>query len=511
MKNKNLYTFSSIIKISEIFILLICSAFLGYQSHAATVNLKTSGSLSANPNPNDTVYPLQLSLTAYEYANTFNVSCFGFKDGRIDLTVNGGTPPFTYQWSEGDTIKNIKDLPSGYYKVTVIDADSSIAEADITLTQPTPLKALTTEVTISKYPNGYNVSCINCFNGSLSVVVSGGSGEYVYYWRDDSLAGLNRTGLGAGNYFIDVKDTNKCSRGEEVRENIALIEPQKDGWSMAGNEGTDPYSQFIGTLDEKDLVFKTKNIEQLRLSPASNDSTNGKIKITGDADIRDNFAIGKNLLVGGSFKMDSLAGQGFKLDSLSNKSYKLVFADEEGNVVCKKPIPNISPSPCSYDQIGPIPWLTNGNVIGVNGTSILGTCDYKPIFFKTNGEHRMLITENGNVGIGTTSVPNDYKLAVYGKILSEEVVVLLHENWPDFVFEKNYILTPLAEVEDYLIKHKHLPNVPTATEVAKNGIALGETQAMLLQKIEELTLYMIELSKKNEELQKEVNEIKKIK
>ena len=217
-----------------------------------------AGSMPANPNPNDTVYPLQLILTAYEYANTFNVSCFGFKDGRIDLTVNGGTPPFTYQWSEGDTIKNIKDLPSGYYKVTVIDADSSIAEADITLTQPTPLKALTTEVTISKYPNGYNVSCINCFNGSLSVVVSGGSGEYVYYWRDDSLAGLNRTGLGAGNYFIDVKDTNKCSRGEEVRENIALIEPQKDGWSMAGNEGTDPYSQFIGTLDEKDLVFKTK-------------------------------------------------------------------------------------------------------------------------------------------------------------------------------------------------------------------------------------------------------------
>ncbi len=632
MKNKNLYTFLAINKISKILIILICCAFFSPLSNAANNNLIKAGSMSANPNPNDTVYPLQLSLTAYEYGNTFNVSCFGFKDGRIDLTVNGGTPPYTYQWSEGDTIEDIMNLPAGYYKVTVTDADSSIAEADITLTQPTPLKALTTEVTISKYPNGYNVSCINCFNGSLSVAVTGGSGEYIYSWVDDSLAGLSRTGLGAGNYIIDIRDTNVCSGGDEVKENIVLKEPPSEGWSMEGNANIST-SQFIGTTDVNDLVFKTNNVTQMQLTPLSNTGTR-KITLTGDGEINDNFSIGKNLLVGGSFKMDSLAGVGFLLDSVSTKSYKLLFADEEGNVVCKKPVPNSSPAPCNYDNFGPIPWLTNGNIIGDNGTSILGTCDYKPIYFRTNGEHRMIITETGNIGIGTnypqqklhvdgnavfignvcigttTStdklqigdgiesmtfgsalVPNagylvgyqgynahrssltsswlisngnvnsggaviatdvtgsimlipvkatgsgftltdaelierrvvligagsmnggnlvDAYMKVNGKIITKEVEVTL-TNWPDIVFEKNYILTPLAEIEKYINKYKHLPNIPSATEVAKNGVALGETQALLLQKIEELTLYMIELSKKNEALQKEVDLLKKAK
>ena len=498
--------------------ILICCAFFSQLSNATNNNLIMASSLPANPNPNDTVYPLQLSLMAYEYGNTFNVSCFGFKDGRIDLTVNGGTPPFTYQWSEGDTTKNIKDLPAGYYKVTVIDADSATSWAEITLTQPIPLDKLNADATLSIYPNGFNVSCINCFNGSINVIVTGGSGTYIYEWKDDGLATLNRTGLGAREYNLLIRDTNACSGGDAVNLDIALKEPPNNGWSMNGNANINA-NQFIGTTDESHLNFRTNNEMQMELLPTTI-TTPKKIKITGDADISDNFAIRKNLLVAGSFKMDSLVGQGFKLDSLSNKSYKLVFADEEGNVGTRNctPAPQFSPAPCQYSNNTPIPWLTNGNPIAENEPSILGTCTYKPIYFKTNGEHRMIITENGNVGIGTTDVPTDYKFAVFGKILSEEVVVLLHENWPDFVFEKNYILTPLAEVEDYLIKHKHLPNVPTATEVTKNGVALGETQVILLQKIEELTLYTIEinkqvelLKKKNEEMQKELNKLKETK
>ena len=67
--------------------------------------------------------------------------------------------------------------------------------------------------------------------------------------------------------------------------------------------------------------------------------------------------------------------------------------------------------------------------------------------------------------------------------------------WPDFVFDKNYQLPTLQEVEEHINKYKHLPDIPSETEVKENGVSLGEMQAKLLQKIEELTLYTIELNK----------------
>ena len=67
--------------------------------------------------------------------------------------------------------------------------------------------------------------------------------------------------------------------------------------------------------------------------------------------------------------------------------------------------------------------------------------------------------------------------------------------WPDFVFDKDYKLRTLQEVENHINEHKHLPDIPSEKEVKENGLSLGEMQAKLLQKIEELTLYTIELNK----------------
>lgn len=71
-------------------------------------------------------------------------------------------------------------------------------------------------------------------------------------------------------------------------------------------------------------------------------------------------------------------------------------------------------------------------------------------------------------------------------------------SWADFVFHKDYQLPTLAEVEKYIAKHSHLPGIPTEAEVAENGVDLGDMNAKLLQKIEELTLYMIDMKKENE-------------
>jgi len=89
-----------------------------------------------------------------------------------------------------------------------------------------------------------------------------------------------------------------------------------------------------------------------------------------------------------------------------------------------------------------------------------------------------------------------YKLRVDGKIISEEVRVQLFGSWPDYVFDKNYKKLSIDEMEKYVILNKHLPNIPSAIEIENNGQNLGELQKKMMEKIEELSLYIIELNKK---------------
>ncbi|ELR68767.1 hypothetical protein C900_05863 [Fulvivirga imtechensis AK7] len=101
----------------------------------------------------------------------------------------------------------------------------------------------------------------------------------------------------------------------------------------------------------------------------------------------------------------------------------------------------------------------------------------------------------GSMGIGTENI-GSFKLAVEGKIGAREVQVTSVSPWPDYVFKEGYKLTPLEELEIHLKKNKHLPGIPTAKEVEENGVNLGEMNAKLLEKVEELTLYLIEIKKR---------------
>lgn len=118
-------------------------------------------------------------------------------------------------------------------------------------------------------------------------------------------------------------------------------------------------------------------------------------------------------------------------------------------------------------------------------------------------EH-MRITPAGNIGIGTTTPKS--KLEVNGAIRAKEIKIEA-TGWADFVFSSDYDLQPLSEIETHIIENGHLPNIPSETEVKENGIDLGEMQVKLLQKIEELTLYVIGQNKKNAELEARIKEL----
>jgi hypothetical protein len=151
---------------------------------------------------------------------------------------------------------------------------------------------------------------------------------------------------------------------------------------------------------------------------------------------------------------------------------------------------------------------TGGNIIATNigGTSAgIGTFSNTNMRIFCNSSSRIFIAAaTGNVGIGTDNPT--YKLSVLGNIRSTEVVV--ETGWADYVFDAKYKLIPLSEVEKYIEQFKHLPGIPAATEIARNGLALGDTQKMMMEKIEELTLYLIEANKRIEKLEQLVKEKK---
>ncbi|WP_118952538.1 hypothetical protein [Taibaiella helva] len=122
-------------------------------------------------------------------------------------------------------------------------------------------------------------------------------------------------------------------------------------------------------------------------------------------------------------------------------------------------------------------------------------------------------TNKGNVGIlnslriGTAAANGDYanyKLSVDGDIIAKRCVIQV-TNWADYVFDDNYHLRPLKEVEEFINANKHLPDVPNENEVKNKGVEIGEMNRILMQKVEELTLYIINQNKKIETLESRIN------
>ncbi|GLU55839.1 hypothetical protein [Dyadobacter frigoris] len=151
--------------------------------------------------------------------------------------------------------------------------------------------------------------------------------------------------------------------------------------------------------------------------------------------------------------------------------------------------------------------------LGSNKLYISNSETSNPLIYGDFSSSRLVL--NGKVGISTSTFPatiggvdiNAYQLFVKGGILSDEVRV--RTGWADYVFDENYSLKSLSYLEDYILRNGHLPNVPSAKEVEKQGLSLGEIAKVQQEKIEELTLYLIKQNKQLEEQGRQITELTK--
>ncbi|UOY08631.1 hypothetical protein L0P88_08770 [Muricauda sp. SCSIO 64092] len=154
-------------------------------------------------------------------------------------------------------------------------------------------------------------------------------------------------------------------------------------------------------------------------------------------------------------------------------------------------------------------------LVAFDARRLNGPIQTRPLFVWTSYTTKMMtMLANGNLGIGTTN-PGSYKLAVKGKIRAEEIKV--ETGWADYVFEEEYDLPTLEEVERHIKETGHLINIPSAREVEEKGIQLGEMNKLLLEKIEELTLYTLQQQKeiktqkeKNKSLEARLQKLEKL-
>ncbi|HMZ88892.1 MAG TPA: hypothetical protein PKK72_10500 [Chitinophagales bacterium] len=303
----------------------------------------------------------------------------------------------------------------------------------------------------------------------------------------------NNSSTGSDNYGVVAKSVGAgttniglYARSAGATNNYGVIVPTDGGksgfnWSspsalvgIKGND-TDNALRIIGTDFNTDLIVDEVGRVGVHGDP---DAFSANFNVYGSGYVQDRLNIG----VSGAFLYSMLAVNG---------------TDETVTIMGTNPYIQMKNAGSNVGYL-----RANGSDLmlatnsGVTGKVIL----------RANGINSMYVDQNGNIVMGSTTVApkSGYKLSVDGKVVCEELLVQLSP-WPDYVFADDYKLSSLSEVENFINENNRLPGIPSAAEVESEGLNVGQMQKLMMEKIEELTLYMIELQKQNADLQAKVD------
>ncbi len=353
-----------------------------------------------------------------------------------------------------------------------------------------------------------------------------------------------QTDMLSGFYFYDGKEWKPIA-SETGAKSVA----DANNWGLTGNAGTNSAVNFIGTTDSQPLVFKSYNLRVGFIDPSVGNTSLGLFALSPTVSGTNNLAFGtnsqstatsasSNTSVGTNSVRSittgsSNIGLGFNsLYSNSTGSFNMALGTNtlyhnlgSGNTAIGNNagyFKNGSYNVYIGNEAGRVDALaTESNKLYIHSSAsatpnplILGD------FANNNLKINVGATSSASAGFlavgdfGAVTPMNTvggYRLIVQDGILTEKIKVAVKNtaDWADYVFEKNYKMLPLEQVEKFVQENKHLPNVPSADEMAANGLDVMKTNAILLEKIEELTLYMIEINKEVKALKHENNSLKR--
>ena len=402
-----------------------------------------------------------------------NSICTGSSPGTITNSVSpsGGTGSYTYQWYQSADNSNW----------AVIYGAVSLTYSVPNLSATTYIRRLTLSGTLAVYSNTLQISVTSC--GTSVTSVNGYTGAVTLGLSNYS-SGTQRTiGItnGAGT-TIDVADNDNSSTNElqslsvsgstlsiSGGNSVTLPTATYPGAGIPVSTGSGWTTSITNNSANWNTAYNWGNhaglYRPISYVPAWNEITSKPTTISGYG-ISDAMTTSH---AANSITLASIATWNAKQGALTiTNTGTSGAATLVGNTLN---IPQYSGGSGASSQ-----WTTSGPNIYYNTT--------------------------GGVSIATTSLPTGYKLAVGGKIIAEEVMVKTVGTWPDYVFGKDYPLKPLSEVENYIMAYGHLPEVPSAQEVKEKGVGLSKIDQVLLKKVEEMTLYILELEKRVKKLEK---------
>jgi hypothetical protein len=465
--------------------------------------------------------PMAISFTPTVYPNGRNTSCYTCTNGIIQTSITGGLAPLTYNWQPiGATTANLSNLAAGHYTLTVTDHSGCIASSDV---------YLTAAERDDWGMNGSNIDPNSHFIGSTN-------NADVIFKRNNleslRLSNNGKVGIGISNpqFGLDVNGTARFSgtlkldqvpeitvsqeinnakiivRGqanelrsvamEDILANMTRCRLSSNGstlinWVPTPSSGSMPSLLTAGTADCKPYVGIGTE------SPVTHLQVEGytfskKIKIGGDnyVFIHDFEVTGSSLLTG-NFTSNLTANQSFTINQTETNGYQFLMSLNANNNNTKA-----------------IAVSNGSNTNSINTFNLYSDGRMEIGAASTAYNNNTLLRVYGGVNIGADY---DYGslmstlLKVNGMIATRKIKVLAGNiPFPDYVFDKNYSLLSLSETNKFIKKNRHLPGIPSATEVQnEEGFDLGDLQLKSLEKIEEVFLHLIQLEQRIQLLEAE--------